>query len=146
MTVCYYHVTYAFQSESTFYICLNVKELLARNRRKIRSLSDCNGTRAHNLLVRKRTLNHLAKLAKWLCCAVNTYLYGAFDCILLSCHVRISEWIYTLYLSECQVTPCSKQAQYLSPVAVALVSNVISVFLDHLKRKKFFVSQPWWLT
>ena len=33
VTVCY-HVTYAFQSESTLYICLNVKELLARNRRK----------------------------------------------------------------------------------------------------------------
>ena len=33
--VCYYHVTYAFQSESTLYSCLNVKELLARNRREI---------------------------------------------------------------------------------------------------------------
>ena len=31
--------------------------------------SDCNGTRTHNHLVHKRTLNHLAKLAslaKWL--------------------------------------------------------------------------------
>ena len=27
-------------------------------------LSDCNGTRTHNRLVRERTLNHLAKLAK----------------------------------------------------------------------------------
>ena len=27
-------------------------------------LSDCNGIRTHNHLVRKRTLNHLAKLAK----------------------------------------------------------------------------------
>ena len=27
-------------------------------------LSDCNWTRAHNHLVHKRTLNHLAKLAK----------------------------------------------------------------------------------
>ena len=34
-TVCSYHVTYAFQSESTLYSCLNVKELLARNRREI---------------------------------------------------------------------------------------------------------------
>ena len=34
-TVCSYHVTYAFQSESTFYSCLNVKELLARSRREI---------------------------------------------------------------------------------------------------------------
>ena len=35
LTVCFYHVTYAFQSESTLYSCLNVKELLARSRRKI---------------------------------------------------------------------------------------------------------------
>ena len=32
---CSYHVTYAFQSESTLYSCLNVKELLARNRCEI---------------------------------------------------------------------------------------------------------------
>ena len=31
LTVCCYHVTYAFQSESTLYSCLNVKKLLARN-------------------------------------------------------------------------------------------------------------------
>ena len=35
LTVCSYHVTYAFQSKSTLYCCLNVKELLARNRREI---------------------------------------------------------------------------------------------------------------
>ena len=29
LTVCFYHVTYAFQSESAVYSCLNVKELLA---------------------------------------------------------------------------------------------------------------------
>ena len=34
-TVCSYHVTYAFQSESTLHSCLNVKKLLARNRRDI---------------------------------------------------------------------------------------------------------------
>ena len=65
LTVCSYHVTYAFQSESTFYSCLNVKKLLARNRREIWSLSDCNWTRSHNHLVRKWTLNHLAKLARF---------------------------------------------------------------------------------
>ena len=59
-------------------------------------LIDCNGIRTHNHLFRKRTLNHLAKLAKWLSYVVSTYLYGAFDCMLLSCHVRISEWIHTL--------------------------------------------------
>ena len=46
-TICSYHITYAFQSESTLYSCLNVKELLARSRREIWSLSDCNWTRTH---------------------------------------------------------------------------------------------------
>ena len=35
VTVCSYHVMHAFESESTLYSCLNVKELLARNRREI---------------------------------------------------------------------------------------------------------------
>ena len=64
-----YHVTSAFQSGSTLYSSLNVKELLARNRRDTRSLSDSNGIRTHNHLVRKWTLNHLTKLtslAEWL--------------------------------------------------------------------------------
>ena len=43
-TVCSYHVAYAFQSESTLYSCLNVKELVAQNWHNIWSLSDCNGT------------------------------------------------------------------------------------------------------
>ena len=64
MTVCSYHITYAFQGESTFYISLNVKELLAQNRREVLSevLSDCNGARTHNHLVGKWTLNDLTKL------------------------------------------------------------------------------------
>ena len=74
-----------------------MKELLARSRRKIWSLSDCNWTRTHNLLVRKGTLNYLAKLAKWLSCVVTTYLYSAFDCMFLPGHARVSEWIHTLY-------------------------------------------------
>ena len=41
MTV-FYHVTYAFQSESTLYSCLNVKELPARNSCDIWSLSGYN--------------------------------------------------------------------------------------------------------
>ena len=52
-------------------------------------ISDCNWNWTHiNHLVHKRTLNHLAKLAKWLSCVVSTYMYGAFDCMFLSCHVH----------------------------------------------------------
>ena len=45
MPVCSCHVTCAFESESTLYSCLNVKELLARSRREIWRWSDCNWTR-----------------------------------------------------------------------------------------------------
>ena len=59
-TVCYYHVT--FQSESTRYICLNVQELLPRNRRRMSSLNDCEEIKSYNHLVHKRTLSYFAKL------------------------------------------------------------------------------------
>ena len=72
MIVCYYHVTYAFESESTLYTCLNVKEVLPWNRRYIWSLSDKNGIRTHNHLVCIRTLNHLASLGKWLSVRLQT--------------------------------------------------------------------------
>ena len=37
-------------------------------------LRDSNGIQTHKHLIRKRMLNHLAKLAKWLRCVVSTYL------------------------------------------------------------------------
>ena len=65
MTVCSYHLTCEFQSESTLYSYLNIKELLARSRRKIWSLSDYNWTRIHNPLVYRRTLNWPVWLNGW---------------------------------------------------------------------------------
>ena len=53
------------------------------------SWTGCNRIRTHNHLVRKRTLKHLAKLAKWWSCSVSGYLYGAFNCEFLSCHLRV---------------------------------------------------------
>ena len=50
LTVCYYHVTYTFQSESRLYSCLNIKKVLAQNRRDIWNLSDSNGIRTHCVL------------------------------------------------------------------------------------------------
>ena len=84
----------------TLYL-LEFQELLAWNRRDIWSLSECNGTQTHKHLVRNQTLNHLAKLTKSLSCVLSTYLYLAFDCMLVSSKVRNSEWIHTLYLPEC---------------------------------------------
>ena len=69
--------------------------------RKIWSLSDCNGTQIHNHLVCKQIFNHLAKQAKWLRYVLSTYLYSAFDCMFLLCHVPVSEWIHTITLYSC---------------------------------------------
>ena len=104
-----------FQSESTLYSCLNVKELLARSRREIWRLCDCNWTRTRNHLVYKRTLNHLAKLAKWLSCVLSTYLYGAFEYLSVQMHrtdmysqhssiiwlVWLNGWVFVYELSDC---------------------------------------------
>ena len=96
LTVCLCHVTYAFESDSILYSWINVKELIARSRREIWSVSNCNWTQTHNHLVRKGTLNHLAERPKWLSYVLSIYLYVAFACMFLSCHVRIQESIRTL--------------------------------------------------
>ena len=57
LIVCYYHVLLVLQSESALYSCLNAKEVLARNRLDIWSLSDSNSILTHNNLVHKWTLN-----------------------------------------------------------------------------------------
>ena len=51
-----------FRVNSYSIVYLNIKELLAWSRRHIWSLSDSNVIQIHNHLLRKRTLNHLAKL------------------------------------------------------------------------------------
>ena len=97
LSECSCHVMYTSHGEYKLYIWLNVKELLARNRREIWRWSDCNGTRTQNHLVLKRTLNHLVKLAKWLRSPQSTYLHTVFDCI--SWHVMYAfHSEYTLYI------------------------------------------------
>ena len=61
----FYHATYAFESKSTLYSYLNAKKLLAQYWCDISSLSDNNGIRTQNHLVRKQRLNHLPY---WLNC------------------------------------------------------------------------------
>ena len=78
-------------------ICLNIKQLLGRSRHHIWSLIDSTGIRTHNNLVLKRTLNYLAKVAKWLSCVLSTYLHGGFDCMLLLL-VGMRVWILLLSL------------------------------------------------
>ena len=94
--VCSYHVRYAFQSESTVYGSVSVKELLAQSRRQIWRLNDCNETRSHNCFVCKRTVKHLAKLVKWLRCVVSTSPGSAFVSMFLSCQVCVSDLMHTL--------------------------------------------------
>ena len=48
-------------------------------------------TETQDNVVPKEILNHLAKLAKGLGYVLSIYLYDEFDCMFLSCHVRISE-------------------------------------------------------
>ena len=84
--------------------CLNVKELPVRSWHHIWSLSDSNVIQNHNHLVRKQTLNHLAKLAKWLSCVVSICTAHLTVCYYHVTYEFQSE--STLYgLPECQGTP-----------------------------------------
>ena len=65
----------------------------------VRFKGDCNGNRTHNHLVRKRTLNYLAKLDEWLRCVMSTYLYGAFT--ICFCHVTYAFGVNLLSKSKC---------------------------------------------
>ena len=87
----------SFRANLDSLICLNIKELLGRSRHHIWSLIDSTGIRTHNHLVLKRTLNYLAKVAKWLSCVLSTYLHGGFDCMLLLL-VGLRVWIPLLSL------------------------------------------------
>ena len=72
-----------FQSEPTLYTCLNVNEIFAQKKVHVRSLTEINRIWTNSHLFRERTLNHLTNFGEWLNCAVSTYLYGAFVCMLL---------------------------------------------------------------
>ena len=75
LIVCYYHVTYVFQGETALCTCLNIKQLFARNRRDIWTLSDNCRIQIHNHLVRKRAVSPLVKLANgWV------FVYKLSDC------------------------------------------------------------------
>ena len=94
MSVCSYHVTYAFLSVSTLYSCLNVKELLAQSRRKIWSLSDCNWTRTHHLvteLCNPQLLTHPFVLK-------NSYVY---------IHCIVAKYLTTLHNLASQTILCT---------------------------------------
>ena len=97
--VCFYHVAYEFESESTLCSCLNVKELLARSRRHIWRLSDCNGTRTHNHLVRKRSKWLSVRLrTKWVW--VRVPLQSAFRLFVADCFLSWQFIVSVLLLYE----------------------------------------------
>ena len=102
---------------------LLVLDLLILSTREMWNLSVCNRTGTQNPLARKRALNQLAELAKWLRCVLGTYLHAAFVCIFLPCHACLSESINTLQLPECQGTPWSKQAWNLKFKCLQLDRN-----------------------
>ena len=99
MTVCSCHLTYAFQSETTLYSCLNVKELFAQSKCEIWSLSECNWTRNQNHLVCKQTLNHLAIWlsvclgTKWFWVRVQLQLQTKFHLVYKQTLNHLAKWL-----------------------------------------------------
>ena len=141
-----YHVRYAFQSESTLYRCLNVKELLAWSRREIWSLSDCSWTRTHSHLVHKRTLNHLAKWlnvclwTKWLWVRAQLQSLVSYTAFL-----KRQNLIFTIETASIWFVSCfrrnfftSKISNLLFPLEVKGWGNWILIHPIHISMIPFF--------
>ena len=75
---------------------------LAQKSRDIWSLIPSNEIKTHNHFFREQTRYHLAKLIKRMDFVVSSYMYDEFHFMLLSCHIHVSEWIFSLNLPECQ--------------------------------------------
>ena len=67
---------------------------------------DSNNIRTQNNLVCKRTLNHLAKLAKWLSCVAihRTDKYSQHSSIIWP--VWLNGWVFVYKLSGCEFESC----------------------------------------
>ena len=119
---------YAFQSESTLYSCLNVKELLVWSRHVIWSLSDCNWTQNQNHLVHRRTLNHLAKLPNgWV------FIYelcgSGFES---SCRARTIKDLLA-YLKDCEATNHLQFFCFHKPLIMWLIIIYLTLLIKSLK-------------
>ena len=82
-SLCSCQVWYVFQNDSTLHRCLMSRNSLLKAGEKSEGKVTRNWIRTQSYFVLKRTLNHLAKLAKWWSCVLSTYLYGVFDCMVL---------------------------------------------------------------
>ena len=127
--------------------CLNVKELLARSRRHIWSLSDCNVIRTYNHLVPKQTLNNLAK---WLSARLWTkWLWVQIKLLSLLFLLRKKQWIVNSvkffipktpncshpYRTICLFLPNCKRLLYIT-----LYGSKVSQICTSLKTQNIFNS------
>ena len=105
LTVCSYRVTYTSQSEFIFYRCLNVKELLARIRSEIWSLSDCKWARMQSLTIQEHTVTGLQHLT--ICSCHVRYVLQS-ESMLYSClnmkELLARSWRKIWSLSDCNWT------------------------------------------
>ena len=104
-------------------------------------LSDCKKTETHNHLLCKQTLNHLAKMTKWLSYVVSNYLYGVFDSIFVLCHIHVLEWILTPWLPECQETPSRNRSKIWSLSDITRPEPTTTRLSGHLWTKQLWVCE-----
>ena len=103
-------------------------------------LSDCNWTRTHNHLVRKRTLNHLTKLislAKWLSVRLRTkwlWVQVPLQSLKKFLFWDFSEWKMWYFLSE-KVDGKMIFTDYW---------KVLGFYFPLMRNMVFFGSRSWW--
>ena len=67
-------------------------------------------------------------------------LSDPYKLMFLSCHIRVSEWIYTLWLPECQGTPCSKQVQNQILIKFLWIHEIFQIANPLVEQNFIFVT------
>ena len=83
------------------------------------------------------------KLAKWLSCVVSTYLHSAFDCMFLSCWVRVSNKDFQAFrFSDFHVGVSDIQATIECWFTLKRVRDVIRAYSQMHRRDKYSRHSP----
>ena len=126
-----------FRVNPHFIVAWMSRNSLLETGAKSASLSDCNRARTHNHLVRKRTLNHLIKLVKWLSFVVSTYLYGAFN-TLKKTFYTIGKLLETFY----QLTTVTCISSTQNPPPPTTIQNKLTTTQHHPKYNHHHATTP----
>ena len=136
-----------FQSESILCSWLNVNDFLARSRREIWGLSDCNWTRTHKHLVHKRSPNYVSirLWTKWFVVRVQlqSLKHYLFLFVTFLGELFFSSSMIVSFFYVCLVHFVQYLFVLISDIVACIKQNDFSHFMKNFSGKGFLLCDVW---